>query len=57
MKPSEGTLNVEPAASTHTAMTDVAVRARESKPTDTTDTTKPSGLAGLGLADYSSDED
>lgn len=57
LKPPEGTLNAESAAKPHTAMTDIAAPALQSKSTVITDTMKPGGLAGLGLADYSSDED
>ncbi|KAL8824133.1 MAG: hypothetical protein Q9191_005278 [Dirinaria sp. TL-2023a] len=57
LKSPEGTLNTKSAAKPHTATTDIAAPALQSQPTVATDTMKGRGLAGLGLADYSSDED
>lgn len=56
-KAPEGTSSAESASSPHTVKKDVAVPSLQSKATDKTDTTKPSGLSRLGLADYTSDED
>ena len=57
MKAEEGTSNAESADKPHTATRGIAVTALQSNSTDTADKTKPSGPSGLGLADYSSDED